>query len=146
MPHLRLPKGPVSRVNQKLTSLIAPRNGVYFLYLLLFAAASAVVGEYYLALGEAVLIAILYLAYRRSSGRRKCEVEKQLQRLAGNVDLAARDTMVNCPMPTVIFRPDTDEVVWSNDRFLAITGTKEDGAAFAAAVAAAIEVALKLRY
>ena len=112
-------------MNQKLTSLIAPRNGVYFLYLLLFAAASAVVGEYYLALGEAVLIAILYLAYRRSSGRRKREVEKQLQRLAGNVDLAARDTMVNCPMPTVIFRPDTDEVVWSNDRFLAITGTKE---------------------
>ena len=36
-----------------------------------------------------------------------------------------RSSTLNCPLPLVIFRPETDEVVWSNDRFLRLTGDTE---------------------
>ena len=112
-------------MNQKLTNLLSPRFGLYFLCLALFAGASAVMGDYYLALAELLVVLVLFLFFRRSSSRRRREAEKYLERLAGNVDLAAKDTMLNCPMPVVMFQPDSDDVVWSNDRFLAISGAKE---------------------
>ncbi|MEG2454944.1 MAG: DHH family phosphoesterase, partial [Oscillospiraceae bacterium] len=40
-------------------------------------------------------------------------------------DVAAKDTMINSPLPMVIFRPENDEVIWSNERFLRITGERE---------------------
>jgi len=39
--------------------------------------------------------------------------------------LLLRDSTLNCPLPLVMFHPDTDEVVWSNDRFLRLTGDQE---------------------
>ena len=33
--------------------------------------------------------------------------------------------MVNAPLPMVIFQPETEEVIWSNDRFLQITGERD---------------------
>ena len=39
--------------------------------------------------------------------------------------LLTKDTMVNAPLPMVIFRPENDEVIWSNDRFLQLTGERE---------------------
>ena len=112
-------------VNQKLTNLLSPRFGLYFLCLALFAGASAVMGDYYLALGELLVVLVLFLFFRRSNARRRREAEKYLERLAGKVDLAAKDTMLNCPLPVVMFQPDSDDVVWSNDRFLAISGARE---------------------
>ena len=41
------------------------------------------------------------------------------------MDTATKDTMVNAPLPMVIFRPENDEVIWSNDRFLQLTGERE---------------------
>ena len=41
------------------------------------------------------------------------------------MDTATKDTMVNAPLPMVIFRPESDEVIWTNDRFLQISGARE---------------------
>ncbi len=112
-------------MNQRLTNLLSPRSGMYFLWLTLFSLASALMGDYYLALVEVLVVLVLFLSFRRSSARRRREAERYLERLAGNVDLAAKDTMLNCPMPVVMFQPDTGDVVWSNERFLTISGAKE---------------------
>ena len=112
-------------MNQKLTALLSPRFGLYFLCLLLFAGASAITKNYYLAVAEAVAAVLLFLGYHLSGARRRRETEKYLRRLAGNVGLAAKDTMLNCPMPVVMFQPDTGDVVWSNDRFLSVIGKEE---------------------
>ena len=82
--------------------MLEPRFGLYFLCLLLFAAAAALQGDYWLAGVELVVILVLYLFYRRSTARRRKEAERYLEKLAGNVDLAAKDTMLNCPMPVVM--------------------------------------------
>ena len=39
--------------------------------------------------------------------------------------MATKDTMVNAPLPMVIFQPETDEVIWSNQRFLQLTGERD---------------------
>ena len=51
--------------------MLAPRFGLYFLCLLLFAAAAALQGDYWLAGVELVVILVLYLFYRRSTARRR---------------------------------------------------------------------------
>ena len=41
------------------------------------------------------------------------------------MDVATKDTMVNAPLPMVIFRPQSGDIVWSNDRFLQLAGERE---------------------
>ena len=112
-------------MNQKISSLLSPKNGIYFVCLLLFAGLTALLKAYYLAAGEAALVLLLFLFSRHTEARRKKGAQRWLERLADNVDQAARDTTLNCPMPVAVFQPDTDDVVWTNDRFLAITGAQE---------------------
>ena len=38
------------------------------------------------------------------------------------MDTATKDTMVNSPLPMIIFRPESDDIIWTNDRFLQLTG------------------------
>ena len=112
-------------MNQKLTNLLSPRFGLYFLCLILFTAATAIMGEYYLAAAELLVVVVLFFFLRRSSAQRRKEAERHLEKLAGSVGLAAKDTMLHSPMPSVMFDPETGEVVWSNDRFLTISGERE---------------------
>ena len=108
-----------------LTRLLEPSYRLYFVFLLLFAAASAVVGQYALAGVECAVVLVLFLYFRRSSDTRKREILSYIDSVTGSMDVAAKDTMVNAPLPMVIFRPETEEVIWSNDRFLHITGERD---------------------
>lgn len=112
-------------MNQKLAKLLAPRFGLYFICLILFAAAAAVMGDYYLAAAELLVVLVLFYFFRRSGARRRKEAERHLEELADSVGLAAKENMLHSPMPSVMFDPETGEVVWSNDRFLTITGEAE---------------------
>ena len=112
-------------MTKRITKILAPRFGLYFLVMVLFAAVTFFLGRRELAIGELVLIAILYAVYLATMLRRKKMAAGYLSELMGSVDDATRDSTMNCPLPVVMFRPDTDEVLWSNDRFLAITGDRE---------------------
>ena len=41
------------------------------------------------------------------------------------MDVATKDTMVNSPLPMVIFRPESDDIIWTNDRFSIWQGRRE---------------------
>ena len=112
-------------MNQKISALLSPRSGLYLLCLVLFAAVTALRGEYYLAAAEAAAAFLLFLVSRSSASRRRREAQRWLDQLAGNVDLAAKDSMLNCPLPMVMFRPETGDVVWTNDLFLSMIGAQE---------------------
>ena len=112
-------------MNQKISSLLSPKNGIYFLCLLLFAGLTALLKAYYLAAGEAALTLLLFLYSRHTEARRRKGAQRWLERLADNVDQAARDTTLNCPIPVAVFQPDTDDMVWTNEKFLAMTGAPE---------------------
>ena len=67
----------------------------------------------------------LGLYSRESAHRRRKELNKYLDSFTGTVDTATKDTMVNSPLPMVLFRPESDDIVWTNNRFLELTGQRE---------------------
>ncbi|WP_186567152.1 DHH family phosphoesterase [Lawsonibacter celer] len=108
----------------KLTHLLEPSLRLYFLFLLIFALISLLF-SWPMAVAELVVVAILYFYFRRSNAQRQKEILNYIERVSTNMDSATKDTMVNSPLPMVIFRPENDEVIWSNSRFLQITGERE---------------------
>ena len=110
---------------KSLSHLLEPSFRLYFIFLSAFAAATALAGQYALAGAEAVIVLVLYLYFRQRNSARRREILSYIENISNNMDVAAKDTMVNAPLPMVIFRSDTEEVIWSNDRFLQLTGGRE---------------------
>ena len=116
---------------QKLNRLLAPRIWLYFAVMLAFAGATALVGHgtsqtvEALGVAELAVVAVLALGYLASAFRRRREADQYLRELMDSMDQATQASTLNCPLPLVMFRPDTDEVVWSNELFLRLTGDRE---------------------
>lgn len=119
-----LAEGRLSLLNRKISKLLQPSVQLYFVILILFALASALF-SIPLAVLEAVVVLILGLYTRTSGHKRRREITKYIENITGNVDVATKDTMVNSPLPMVIFRPESDDIIWTNDRFLRLTGDRE---------------------
>lgn len=60
--------------------------------------------------------------FQTGISRRKKEVMAYLDHMTSGVDVASRRTLISSPLPIAIFRPDTDDIIWSNERFLHLTG------------------------
>lgn len=110
---------------QKLTRMLAPRIGLYFVVMLAFCGVTALLGQTQAAVAELVVVGALLAAYLATAFRRQREADRFLKEILDSMDQATRDSTLNCPLPLVMFHPDTDEVVWTNDRFLHITGGQE---------------------
>ncbi len=111
---------------KKLSRLLEPGMRLYFIVMVIFAVAAALwTKNYILAIAELVITIVLYLYFRQSNASRRKEILRYIDSVSYNVDAATKDTMLNAPLPMVIFRPDSDEVIWSNDRFLKLTGERE---------------------
>ena len=111
-------------MNRKLNNLLQPSFRLYFICLIIFAILSAAF-SWQLAGLELAAVACLGLYSRESARRRRREINRYLDSYAGNVDTATKDTMVNSPLPMVLFRPESDDIIWTNDRFLHLTNQRE---------------------
>ena len=111
-------------LNRKLPQLLQPSLQLYFICLILFALASAMF-SLPLAILELAVVVLLALYHRSSLSKRRREITKYIENITGNVDIATKDTMVNSPLPMIIFRPESGDIIWTNDRFLQLTGDKE---------------------
>jgi len=111
-------------MNQKLQRFFEPDIRLFFSVLLLFAAGTL---YFHLLVGviELAAIGLLLVHYLATKSRRQKDMMQYVDKLTVQVDEAAKDTMLNAPLPMVIFRPDRDEIVWSNDKFLAIANERE---------------------
>jgi c-di-AMP phosphodiesterase-like protein len=98
---------------------------LYFAVMVLFAVAAAVMGDYVLCAAELVITLGVFLYFRQGNAHRRREILKYIDSVSYDMDAATKDTMLNAPLPMVIFRPDSDEVIWSNDRFLRLTEERE---------------------
>ena len=79
-----------------------------------------------LALVEAGLTVVLYAVLQRSAVRRRKNLMQYIDTMTGTMDSASRANLLDAPVPMVVFRADTLEIMWSNDSFLAACG-REDG-------------------
>ena len=103
---------------------LEPQVWIYFLFLLAFAAATALF-QLYVGLVEAAVTVGLFIFYKLSSNQRRQDVASYIASCGEDVGAAGNDFMLNAPFPMVIFRPDTGEIIWSNDLFLRISGERE---------------------
>ena len=110
--------------NKKLSRLLEPNLKFYFFFMLLFVAAAIPV-NWKLALAEAVVTALLYIYFRQSNQKRRQSVLQYIDSVTGSVDTASKSTLINSPLPTLVFRPDTGEIIWSNESFLQLAGVRE---------------------
>lgn len=97
---------------------------VFFAACLVFAVLTGLFNVW-LSLAEIAVVLGLYLYLHAGTNRRKNEVLAYLDHVTNGVDSASRRTMISSPLPIVIFRPDTDDIIWSNDRFLHLTGDRD---------------------
>ena len=104
---------------KKLPRLLQPSLQLYFACLIFFALASALF-NWPLAILELAVVVLLGLHHRRGLSKRRKEITKYIENITGNVDVATKDTMVNSPLPMLIFRPESGDIIWTNNRFLAL--------------------------
>ena len=111
-------------MNRKISQLLQPSFQLYFVCLITFALLSALY-SIPLAAIELAVVACLGLYNRTNNRRRRREITRYLDSVTGTVDAASKDTMTNSPLPMIIFRPESDDIIWTNDRFLQLTGERE---------------------
>ena len=109
--------------NKKLSRLLEPNLKFYFAVMLLFAVAAIPVN--WQALAEGTLTVLLYFYFRQSNQKRRQGVLQYIDSVTGSVDTASKSTLINSPLPTLVFRPDTGEIIWSNESFLQLAGVRE---------------------
>ncbi len=111
-------------MNKKISQLLGPGLPFYFFVLICFAIVSA---SFDLTIGviEGVIIVVLAFYSRRNTACRKSDILKYIESVTSNVDSATKDTMLNAPLPMIIFRPETGGIVWCNEGFQEISGHAE---------------------
>ena len=110
-------------MNKKLPRLFQPNVRLYSFLLIAFAVSTFFIGNYNRVLAGIQIVAIICLGvYSRIATReRTSKLLKYLESISDSMDLTVRDT----PLPLVIFSSETGGIIWSNDRFIAITDHKE---------------------
>ena len=110
--------------NKKLSRLLEPNLQLFFLCMALFCLLATTVSPA-LALGEALVTAALYVYFQRANQKRRQGILQYIDSVTGSVDTASKSTLINSPLPIMVFRPDTGEVIWSNEDFLQLAGVRE---------------------
>ena len=111
-------------MNKKLSRLLEPNMKLYFFFLLAFSLTAFAVNPAMAAV-ELMVTVVLYIYFRNSSKLRRQGVLQYIDSLTGSVDTASKSTLINSPLPIMVFRPDTGEVIWSNENFMQLAGARE---------------------
>ena len=114
-------------MNRKLRQIFEPNVRLYFILLVLFAVATFFFGDrgLQLAIVEGIVVFILFIYSRLVGRRRSRDMLKYIESVTSNIDSATKNTLQNFPLPMVIFGLDGNEIIYTNESFLAISGERE---------------------
>lgn len=108
-------------MNHTISRYLLPGAALYFLVLLIFAAAAALLGQYVLAAVELGVTVVLFFIFQVVAARQKREILRYMQSTTASLDTAFKDEM---PLPMAIVSISNNEIFWSNDQFNRLTGLK----------------------
>ena len=101
-------------MDKKLAKLLEPGFKLIFAILVLFVAVtfyfSVPVGA-----AEAVVTLLVLFYYKSRARKRSNSMRRYVEALAFQVDNASKHTMINFPLPMMVLRLDTGEVIWQNE-------------------------------
>ena len=109
-------------MNKKLSRLLEPGMGLYFVTLLLFAAAAFAFRQYYLAGIEVLLTVLLFIYNRIASGRRKKALMTYIESTTASLGTAFK---TGSPFPMAVIKMSDSEIVWGNESFYQVSGLRD---------------------
>lgn len=108
-------------MNKKLQRFVEPSMKMYLVILVIFAAASLFF-DTRLALAESILIVALIIYSILSRRRKSRELVDYIEGVTYSVESAQSSTLMNFPLPIVVFRLDDYQVIWGNQNFFSMCG------------------------
>ncbi len=114
-------------MNRKIVKLFQPSMRLYFMVLVLFAVLTFFFESHsrYLAIGEVVIVVLLGVYTWVSGKKRTHRLLNYIESVTDNMDSAAKNSLINFPMPTVIYNPGNGQILWSNSQFNSIADSAE---------------------
>ena len=112
-------------MTRKISRILKTNMILYSLCLVLFVAAAVPVSPL-LAAAEAVVMVLVFVVSRRNSLSAQKNVKQYMERYTGGMDSARSSNTLYAPMGMVVFDFETNSILWGNDRFLSLSGRKED--------------------
>ena len=109
-------------MNKPLRRLTQPSMAAYFAVMALFCIAALVLRQYYLALGETVVLLLLLVGYRFAVRRRRRAMAEYVQT---SNEMLQRSSTGEVPFPVALVQLNDDELVWYNKRFAELTQVRE---------------------
>ena len=97
-------------MDKRLSKILEPGFGMYFVVFLLFACVSAFF-SLYLAVFELIVCGVLYGYYNVTMRRRKREMLQYLETVSGNIDAESQQTMSTFPLPITVCMIGTSQIV-----------------------------------
>lgn len=110
-------------MNKKIQSLVEPGARMYLFFLFVFAATSLFFEQYTLAAMQAVAIIILVVYSLVIGRRRKKELIEYIESVTYEAGTAKDNTLMNFPLPMLVFSVNDGRIVWANSMFFDITGS-----------------------
>lgn len=111
-------------MSDSLNKLFEPHLKVTFALLYLFSLLTLCVSPF-LGLAELVAATLLLVFILVTRHRRKHRADAIIAETIQSLSRAGKNSLLDSPFPMVVFRPESGEVIWSNDRFLEVTGRRE---------------------
>ena len=102
--------------------LFEPNTRPFVFFLIVFAVATLLLKNFYLAAAEGVVILglIIYSVITRS--RRRKALLAYIESVTYDAETAKNNTLLNFPLPIVVFRLDDSRIIWGNEMFFSISG------------------------
>ncbi|MBQ8074824.1 MAG: DHH family phosphoesterase [Oscillospiraceae bacterium] len=123
-------------MNKKLRALVDINAGVYLITMSCFVAATFVLGYFVLSGtragyllellsgAEAVAVLVLLVVYSVTTKNRQKNLESYIETVMYDSENARSRTLMNFPLPIAVFQLDDTRIVWANDEFFRICGSK----------------------
>ena len=113
-------------MSKRIVKLTEPSMRLYFVFAMLFTIAAFAVGEIVLGAVESVAVAGLYAYFRMTNKKRRETIQRYIDSVTDDMTSADKASMLSAPIAMMVFRPDTREILWSNDSFRRLTGMQEN--------------------
>ncbi len=111
-------------MNKKFQKLVAPGMRLYLLIMVVFAGATFFIHEK-LAFIEAAVILILIIYSLLDARRRRKQLVDYIEGVTYNAENAKNNTLMNFPLPIVVFKMDDYQIIWGNQIFFNLFGRQK---------------------
>ncbi len=110
--------------NKSVKRLAEPEMGVYLFFLAAFALATMYFRLYYLAAAEAGVFLVL-LIYALIARRMKTkQLTAYIESITYDTETAKNNTLLHFPLPIAVFRLEDSGIVWGNEMFFELFGSR----------------------